>query len=203
MKKKISDYAIWMPVVFAFIMTAMIVIPQVSADGNIGTFGRGTVLIAETCQNATYSNITSVYYPQGAEYIIQQETIMNRSGTLFNYTLNYVNNTGEYIITGHCDENGADQPWVEHFTVQGIFSLPSFCVFLFIAIMILVLGLVTEDVLTGLVGCLALVMLGLYTFTNGIGIYENGLTEAFALIIVVIAIGFGAMGIEELFNTEF
>lgn len=164
---------------------------------NIGIFKQGDVSIIQTCDNCTYVNITSIYFPQESRFILKEETIMNQSGTLFNYTQAWVNQTGTYVVTGHGDENGDDTSWVLTFQVGTDISIGVFIIILVIAFAIAMIGIYIKNEYFAGFGGMALGILGIFTFNNGITVYRSWITDAFSLFVAGLGIMFIAMAMEE------
>jgi len=108
---------------------------------SLGTFKQNNCInLIQTCNNCTSVNITSVLYPNSSQII--SEAIMQKVGTMYNYTLCNTSILGNYIVNGVGDIDGIITTWNYDFiitpsgsmqtTAQGISS---------IAIIVLVLAL--------------------------------------------------------------
>lgn len=107
--------------------------------------------IIQTCGNCTFSNVTSILYPNGSIQLSQ--LVMTKTGTVYNLTFCKTQTTGNYIITGSYNPTGLTSTWTTNFLVnsQGkIYSTTDGLVYLgIIAILISIF-------LLGLYGSLAI-----------------------------------------------
>lgn len=171
----------------------------VSDSADVGTFPQGNINLIQTCDNCTYNNITSIFYPQSNTFINKSETSMEKSGTLYNYSF-YLNQTGTYVVTGHGDDNGTDTAWILTFKVGNDLSIGAFFVILIIAFVISFIGLYTRNEYFAILGGFAIGYLALFTFNNGITLYRSTLTDAFSVFLAALGLFFIVMGLEEVFN---
>jgi len=68
------------------------------------------VNLIQGCTNTTYGNLTRITYPNSS-FALNEETVMTKNGGDYNYTFTDTETLGEYLIYGHCDENGVDVKW--------------------------------------------------------------------------------------------
>ncbi|KKK78255.1 hypothetical protein LCGC14_2845400 [marine sediment metagenome] len=78
---------------------------------------RDCIILTQTCDNCSFSNITSIQFPNKTSYAINEETIMTKSGTKYNYTYCGTDSLGQHIVTGHGDDDGIDTTWIADFEV--------------------------------------------------------------------------------------
>ncbi len=83
-----------------------------------GTVKKGDcIILTQTCDNCSYVNITSIQFPNKSSYAINEETIMSKTGTKYNYTFCETEELGQYLVTGHGDLDGLDTGWTADFKV--------------------------------------------------------------------------------------
>lgn len=98
---------------FLYLVVVVILISNVSAIQTLGTFQQDTTInLMQGCDNSTYSNITRITIPPINQFAIDSETSMDSSGDNYNYSFSNTSAIGQYIIYGHCDEDGVDTEWV-------------------------------------------------------------------------------------------
>jgi len=123
----------------------------VLASQSLGTFPKdSTINLVQSCVNSTYSNITRVTYPgtsTNSSFAIEGETIMTGLiSDTFNYSFSLTSEIGNYIVYGHCDEDGIKTAWVYDFEITSTGEQVSLSnsiiviVFLILAAVFLVLG---------------------------------------------------------------
>lgn len=203
MKKDNKAKNFYLALLSAFIF--LFVISFTSAFGfdekqSMGVFGQGQADIIQTCDNCTYVNITSIYFPQEKRFLLKEETIMNKSGTLYNYTHNFINQTGTYVVTGHGDVDGVDTSWVATFQIGTDLSVGVFFILLLIPLIIAATGLYVKNEYFAILGGMALGFLAIFTFNNGITVYRSWVTDGFSLFIAALGLFFIAMGLDEALN---
>ena len=100
---------------FAIALIFLFAIPMATAE-TLGTFKQnGCVNLIQTCSNCTYSNITSVVYPNSS--IALSDKTMTKTGTYFNYTFCNTSSNGIYIVTGVGDPDGTAEAWNYDFEI--------------------------------------------------------------------------------------
>ena len=127
-----------LPILF---LCSILLLTLVSA----ATFKLGDCIdITTTCANCTYSNITSIEYPNGTGTILEHSMTENEIRYSYN-TCNHTNLLGEYIIFGHYDLNGIDTVWENTYDItlngnerpEGIVKVLFFAFFLILLFWIL------------------------------------------------------------------
>jgi hypothetical protein len=126
--------------IIPLILVVFFLVTLTALNVNAATFKLGDCIdITTTCANCTYSNITSIEYPNGTGIIL--EKAMTENGIRYSYnTCNRTNLTGEYIVFGHYDLNGIDVVWDNTYNItlngnerpEGIVKVLFFAFFLFI-----------------------------------------------------------------------
>lgn len=96
---------------------SMFMISLVSASiDDLGTFKQNTcVALPQTCGSCTYSNITSILYPNST--IAVSNVIMTKIGTNYNYTFCSTPSLGKYTVNGISDLDGTPTVWAYYFYV--------------------------------------------------------------------------------------
>lgn len=198
-KVKFHTFILLSPFIFLFLINF------ISADIDFGRGRQGDcVLISYAFQNSTYSNISSILVEGNSSYILDTETAMNKSGTRYNYTLCETNVLGYYQIIGHNDRDGNDTVWVGKLQItpsgESGNLLGLFILIFAIAWGISLLGLGIKSEWLTIFGGMAMMILGIYTFNNGIDIYRSWITDAFSLFTAGFGLILTAAGIEEALN---
>jgi hypothetical protein len=124
---------------------------------DLGTFPQDScVQIVQSCANCTYSNLSTVTYPNGT-FSLLGEYAMTNNGTIYNYSYCLTSATGSYNFITHFDENGVDKvsdrnsfsitPSGESPTIAGaVLYVGLLIVLLVFFILILFYGLNTDNV---------------------------------------------------------
>jgi hypothetical protein len=102
--------------ILLFIVGMFLISLAYAQTTTLGVFRENeNVTLTQGCANSTYSNISLILNPSG-DIILNQETIM--SGNDF-YSYNFTNTEilGEYLVYGHCNEDGVDTSWVYTFEI--------------------------------------------------------------------------------------
>lgn len=87
-----------------------------AAETFLGTFKVSTPInLIQTCANCTYVNITSVLSPTSV--LVLNETVMEKIGYRYNYTLPGQTLTGTYQVCGVGDPDGTATVWCYAFDV--------------------------------------------------------------------------------------
>lgn len=166
------------------------------ASAEVQTLGvfkqRETINLIQTCDNSTYSNVTRVTYPNG-NFVINEHTKMTKVGSNYNYSLLTTEQLGQYIVYGECDENGVITTWVYDFDItpsgEGESLIGLFIIIFLVCYGTLALGFLIKNQYIALFGALLVLILGVFTYKNGIDVYKNFMTE----IISFVSIGVGAI----------
>jgi hypothetical protein len=97
----------------------LIIIIINSASGEIENFGNfqkdNCITLRQTCSNCTYTNISSVLYPNATLSI--SEVPMTKIGTDYNYSYCKTNTIGQYIVNGYSNVDGIKTVWAYNFYV--------------------------------------------------------------------------------------
>ncbi len=152
---------------------------------------RDCIVLTQTCDNCSFSNITSIQFPNKTSYAIKGETVMEKVGTLYNYTYCGTDSLGQYIVTGHGDDDGIDTIWRADFEVSPT-GLPSnlgfYIIVLILSLGIIIFGVTRNDPIITLLGSFGLYFLGLYILFNGIvGVKDLVTTWAIGIIMLGLA----------------
>ena len=100
----------------ALIITLFLVTIVNAEIETLGTFKKNEcVELIQTCSNCTFSNLTSVIYPNGTNNGLG--LLMTKSGLEYNYTYCNTTNLGNYIVNGYSDVDGVDTVWAYDFDV--------------------------------------------------------------------------------------
>lgn len=84
---------------------------------SLGTFSSDAdVTLVQSCSDSTYSNITKVQMPNST-LSIDSDVAMIKNGNTYSYIFSDTNELGQYLVYGHCDEDGEDTVWVYDFEI--------------------------------------------------------------------------------------
>jgi hypothetical protein len=151
-----------------------------------------TANLIQGCDGSTYSNITSILYPNTLFALIGEYPMNVSSDDNYNFSFTDTQSIGKYIVYGHCDENGVDTNWAYDFEVTPsgfINSIYLYVIILFIFGAIIILGFSIKEAWFVVFGGLGLIMLGIYSINNGVvGFKDMFMTWAISLF----EIGIGA-----------
>lgn len=165
-------------------------IPMVNAeelncwrDAKQGT----NIQLLQKCDTCTFNNISSIFYQNGTEIILNEE--MTKQGTNYNYTLPDNTQLGKLIYSTIGDKDGASPPKQQtlciNITPSGNSGVDNIIFYLIAIILLYVLTLLfffkRIAPLTVLAG-MAMVYFGIYMINNGILIFRNDLTNYIAYI---------------------
>jgi hypothetical protein len=96
----------------------MVILPMVSSSDLSGLPSQKqgeTIFIIQSCDNSTYSNISSILVGSS---VINGVTVMPEiSNDYYVYNLTNSQTLGTYIVNGYCDENGVKTNWAYDFPV--------------------------------------------------------------------------------------
>lgn len=102
------------------VLTLLIVVALMSSvlgAQSLGVFELGSdVILIQSCSASTYSNITKVQLPNST-LAIDGDVEMVKNGNTYSYTFNQTQELGDYLVYGHCDEEGEDTVWVYDFEI--------------------------------------------------------------------------------------
>lgn len=100
------------------LLLIVVLMSNVLALQTLGTFQVDTTInLIQGCDASTYSNISKIIYPNSS-FALDAETIMgNTTIDNYNYSFSDTSLIGQYLVYGHCDEDGTDTEWVYDFWV--------------------------------------------------------------------------------------
>ena len=102
-------------ILLSFMLVLMTVVS--AEQQTLGSFQvDSTVDLVQYCANSSYSNISRILYPNSTA-AISTETIMTASGDSYSYSFSSTPVIGQYIVYGHCDQNGVDTGWAYDFWI--------------------------------------------------------------------------------------
>jgi hypothetical protein len=151
-----------------------------------------TVLIWQSCDNSTYSNITSI--KNGATVMLGSKVMPNIEAGYYQYSFTNTTLLGIYIVNGYCDENGVKTNWAYDFEVtregQTINSgTYTFLIFAVLSITLLLLSFVFSNYIFAFISGLSFGVTGVYGMIYGFSTYLSTYTRMFSMIII----GLGAI----------
>lgn len=165
----------------------------ISAE-SIGTFKQGdTFNITNYCQDGgcTGINLISVQYPDGTTQVINEAMTMVGQTGFYEFS-SYKIGTHYFTTTG---SNGITN--TDSFDISGGDSI-FFIIGFLLAFGITFWGLKIKHEWITLAGCFLMLILGIYTSFNGIGIYKNDFTNAISYITLLIGLGLGFETLREI-----
>lgn len=188
--------------IYLTILLGLFLIGNVFALDNIGNTKRvnDVVTISQICSDATYITISSIQPPTGypINLIVNMTYI---GGGEFQYNFSDTNLVGRYDVRGTSD--GCGGSFTTYFEISSGTNDGSITLFIFLYVLfygITILGLLRRHVWITLGGCFGLLILGVFTGSNGFGIYKNGLTDAVSYITILIGLGLGFETVYEITN---
>ena len=144
-----------------------------------------TIRIKQICNGATSINITSITYPNTS--VAETDIEMNdASNGEFYYNFGLTNQLGRYDVSGIA--NGCENTFTTYFEVTPSGNSNSNANIAFFIIIILLIygiagfGLYTRNVTFTILGGMALLILGVYMFNNGIIIFRDDITRVVSYI---------------------
>jgi len=143
---------------------------------SLGTFKQfDNINLVQTCTNSTYSNITSVLYPDST-FALNGEYVMTPTGDGYNYTFTKSTEIGTYIVYGHCNEDNVDTSWAYDFkiTASGLTgTLGFYFLVLILSLGIIIIGFYIQDNWIIALGGFGLIFIGLYILFYGIADFKD------------------------------
>lgn len=175
--------------IFLLLLFSLVVVS--AQQQSLGTFKQyNDVILVQGCDNSTYSNITSIIYPDST-YALNNEVAMTANGDIYNYTFTLTDKLGTYTVYGHCDEDLVDTVWAYDFTITSSEqNLSPSMYFLIIGLVyaVTLVGFFGKNETITVLGGMGMMALGVWMVLNGIGDYRNTMTTTISMI--TIAIGF-------------
>ena len=169
-------------------------IPLINAE-SIGEFKQGaTIKISNYCRDGGCTGITlvSIKYPDGTIKLINQAMTMNGQTGYYNFSDTSQIGTYYFVTTG---SNGITN--TDSFNIVGG-NLTFFIIVFVVFFGLTFYGLKIKNEWITLSGCFGLLILGVYTSFNGIGVYKNDLTKAISYITLMIGLGLGFETVREI-----
>ena len=171
-------------------LVGLLSITVVSAEiENLGTFKQyDCIELFQSCSNCSFSNLTSVTYPNGTKDPIN--ILMTKSGLEYNYTYCKTTTLGDYIINGFSDADGENTVWAYNMSISpsGTNNLSFYIIILCISGVVIIFGFFIKDAWITILGTFGLYFVGLYTLINGIaGIRNTTYTMAISIILLGLA----------------
>jgi hypothetical protein len=164
------------------------------ASASLGEFKQGNCVRIETMLNTSAVTIGSLTYPDSSKTL--GITTMTKDGLTFNYSFCDTSQIGLYTYNYNDSEGNV---YVNDFKISG----GDIAFFIIIGILFYLLtfyGIIIRNPWVSIVGCFGLLILGLYTSFNGIGLYKNDLTSAVSYITIAIGLGIGFEALREITN---
>lgn len=158
-------------------------------QSSLGVYKVGDCVDIKTILNTSAVTISSLNYPDSSRVLGITE--MEKNGLTFNYTFCNTSNLGTYNYDYNDTEGNV---YVNDFIIKSGSNDSSITLFIFLYILfygITIFGLIRRHEWITLGGCFGLLIIGIYTGTNGFDIYKNGLTSAISYITLLIGLGLG------------
>lgn len=130
----------------------------------------------------------SVKYSDGRQVIADSKMSYN-ADRHWNLTLNNITQNGEYSCTMRCDDSVdyAFSTFSFLVTPSGNENVLGFFILLFgVGYGILILSFVVKNEYIAMLGSMGLMILGIYTYQNGIDIYRSFITTTFSVFTIAI-----------------
>jgi hypothetical protein len=195
-KKKNREKKIFLPILFVFIFVMSFISSAPFASpfaynsaNNLGVFKQNTTInITQVCYNATYITLTSVTYPNSTKAVNQSNMTSQGSGE-FIYVFKNATISGRYNVMGI--SNGCDNTFATYFDVtpsgnSGLDNIYLYILIILLSYGIALIGFFGKSVWVAVIGGLAMVIFGIYVYTQGIIIYINWVTNTIAALSVAL-----------------
>ena len=173
-----------------FLISCMILLalPLISAQTmtGLGVYKQHTCIQLPQTANATYCNITAIYYPNGT-FAVSTPINMTKRGTSFNASFCDTSAAGQYIVNGDCDT----VVWAYDFTVTpsgGDESLTIFLVAIIFAVSLLLIAFILKNYIFSFISGAAFIVAGIYAMIFGFGNVANDYTRMIAVVIIGIGL---------------
>lgn len=146
-----------------------------------------SVILWQSCDNSTYSNITSV--KSGATTLIGLTAMTEKSDNYYEHSFTNTSSLGTYVVTGNCNENGADIVWAYDFEVTGDgqrFNAGTtfFLIMLCLSIVILILSFIFHNYIFAFISGLSFSITGVYSLIYGFTSIMSVYTRMVSFIIL-------------------
>lgn len=172
--------------IISLIIIGLFLISLAGAE-SIGTYKQSScVSLPQTCGTCTYNNISSVMKPDST--LALSEVAMEKAGTNYNYTFCNTTDLGSYLVNGYGDEDGITSVWIYSFEINSTGEQSSqfvgyYFIILIIFVGILIFGYIIKQESIAILGGLGMMILGVFSYTNGMGIYNNDVTRIASVFI--------------------
>jgi len=148
------------------------------------------VTLPQICGNCTYTNISSITYPNSSQAVGQVG--MTKNGTEYNYLFCDTSTLGEYKVKGYYDKNGIVDVWnyplevtttgqQNNNTVPLFFALGGFIIF--------IVAIFTRNLYIGFISGTVFIVLGIYLMIFGLGTMADFYTQTLSYV----SLGFGLL----------
>lgn len=177
-----------------YLIIGIILLIGIASAGkeSLGVFKQNEVVrVVQICDDALNVTITSISYPNGSTAFSNGDMTPAGNGEFY---LNFPNTTslGVYDVRGVSD--GCEGTFTFWFEITPSGNSGNANIVFFIIIMVIVygiafFGLFGRNVILTILGGMAMLILGIYLFNNGIIVYRDDITRAISYI----TIGIGAV----------
>ncbi len=165
------------------------------------------IQLIQKCESCTFSNVTSITYPNGSNIIINK--FMTKDGIEYNYTLPDNTQLGKLIYSTIGDKGGASPPKQQtlciNITPSGNSGAENIIFFVLVLVLLYTLTFIfffkKIPSFTALSG-MALGFFGLYMVRNGIIVYRDSLTNYISYVTMFIGFGLGLWALIEWIQEE-
>jgi hypothetical protein len=197
---------ILMSIIFLFalclISFASAMCPTDSTELTGSPFSQGSQIeLKQICDTCSYVTLSSISYPDSSSVYVNEN--MTKSGTDYNYSFINTSIVGTYGYSVLGDKDGTPTTATFCFEVKSGSNDGSMPLFIFLYILfygITIFGLIRKHEWITLGGCFGLLIIGVYTASNGFDVYKNGLTDAISYITLLIGLGLGFETVYEITN---
>lgn len=187
---------------FFVLLAVAALLPVVKAEvQTLGTFQQlSCVNLIQTCGNCTAMNL-SVVNPR-SEVVIPTNTVMTKTGTLYNYTFCNTSVLGQYIYNtvGNPDGIMTTQPVNFVVTTTGKNNGNTLPLFLLLGAAI-VLGFASylKNEYVGLLSGFLFIVSGVYMMIYGLGLFNDDYTRIISYVSLGVGLMIGFISIGEMF----
>jgi len=199
----IPQYTLVYHSILTLLMFSLLIGVVSAEQQSLGTVKQNQcIILKQTCANCTFVNVTSVIYPNTTQ--AQGVLVMAKTGSEYNvsYCRTGVTGTYTYNTLGNPDGTNVVQPVTFEVTPSGLEGvLGLFIIVIFMIYAIGFFGFFGKHEWIAILGGMAMIILGIYMFNNGIDVYKTAITNVLSLVTIglgaIFAISSGAHIIEE------
>lgn len=166
----------------------MLIMPSVMAASLPPQKQYDSVIIWQSCDNSTYSNVTSIKNGP-TTMIMGPESMIEISNDYYEYSFTNTSVLGTYIVNGYCDEDGTLTSWAYDFQVtpdgqETIAGTVFFIILIIFSITLLIISFVFHNYIFSFISGLLFMVTGVYSMIYGFTTFLSSYTRMISFIII-------------------